>query len=152
MHTLKFFSYIISLEHSEICMDYKYLKNSRNLKAFFKGATSKDIDSILEKLTSLYIEVKDIEEKEEKAKKERIEFLSGLLNTLDNHNFTIDDLASLKQAERKENKPKMEPRYCYEDVDGNTCYWSGQGKLPKALKEVMKRDNITDKSFYLIKD
>jgi DNA-binding protein H-NS len=133
-------------------MDFKYLKNSRNLKAFFKGATSKDIDSILEKLTSLYIEVKDLEEKEEKAKKERIEFLSGLLNTLDNHNFTIDDLASLKQAERKENKPKMEPRYCYEDVDGNTCYWSGQGKLPKALKEVMQRDNITDKSFYLIKD
>ena len=133
-------------------MDFKYLKNSRNLKAFFKGATSKDIDSILQKLTSLYIEVKDLEEKEEKAKKERIEFLSGLLNTLDNHNFTIDDLASLKQAERKENKPKMEPRYCYEDVDGNTCYWSGQGKLPKALKEVMQRDNITDKSFYLIKD
>lgn|SRR5574344_1039498 len=133
-------------------MDFKYLKNSRNLKAFFKGATSKDIDSILEKLTSLYIEVKDLEEKEEKAKKERIEFLSGLLNTLDNHNFTIDDLASLKQAERKENKPKMEPRYCYEDVDGNTCYWSGQGKLPKALKEVMQRDNITDKSFYLIKN
>ena len=37
------------------------------------------------------------------------------------------------------------------DVDGNTYLWSGQGKIPKLLREVMQRDGITDKNHYLIK-
>ena len=43
-------------------MDYKYLKNFRNLKAFFKGASSTEIESIQEKLTSLHDTVKSQEE------------------------------------------------------------------------------------------
>ena len=39
-------------------MDYKYLKNPRNLKAFFKEASSSEISSILEKLAALRDEVK----------------------------------------------------------------------------------------------
>lgn len=131
-------------------MDYKYLKNPRNLKAFFKEASSSEISSILEKLAALRDEVKAEETAKELAEKQRQEFLSGLLNDLDNHNFTIEDLASLKGIQTKLNRPKMKARYEYEGIDGQMYLWSGQGKIPKAMAEVMKRDNITDKNHYLI--
>ena len=86
----------------------------------------------------------------ELAEKQRQEFLSGLLNDLDNHNFTIEDLATLKGIQTKLNRPKMKARYEYEGIDGQMYLWSGQGKIPKAMAEVMKRDNITDKNHYLI--
>ena len=44
----------------------------------------------------------------------------------------------------------MKARYEYEGIDGQMYLWSGQGKIPKAMAEVMKRDNITDKNHYLI--
>ena len=52
-------------------MDYRYLKNIRNLNAFFRGATSSEIKSILEKLTALYENVKSQEEAVLKEKQER---------------------------------------------------------------------------------
>ena len=131
-------------------MDYKYLINPRNLKAFFKEASSSEISSILEKLAALRDEVKAEETAKELAEKQRQEFLSGLLNDLDNHNFTIEDLATLKGIQTKLNRPKMKARYEYEGIDGQMYLWSGQGKIPKAMAEVMKRDNITDKNHYLI--
>ena len=131
-------------------MDYKYLKNPRNLKAFFIYSSSSEISSILEKLAALRDEVKAEETAKELAEKQRQEFLSGLLNDLDNHNFTIEDLATLKGIQTKLNRPKMKARYEYEGIDGQMYLWSGQGKIPKAMAEVMKRDNITDKNHYLI--
>ena len=83
-------------------------------------------------------------------KQEREAFLSSVLNSLDSHNYTIDDLAALKGL--KTNKAKMKPRYEYVDLNGETQYWSGQGKIPKEMKKVMDRDSITDKKHYLIQD
>ncbi|MBQ4246468.1 MAG: H-NS histone family protein [Succinivibrio sp.] len=120
------------------------------MKAFFKEASSSEISSILEKLAALRDEVKAEETAKELAEKQRQEFLSGLLNDLDNHNFTIEDLATLKGIQTKLNRPKMKARYEYEGIDGQMYLWSGQGKIPKAMAEVMKRDNITDKNHYLI--
>ena len=103
-------------------MDYRYLKNIRNLNAFFRGATSSEIKSILEKLTALYENVKSQEEAVLKEKQEREAFLSSVLNSLDSHNYTIDDLAALKGL--KTNKAKMKPRYEYVDLNGETQYLS----------------------------
>ncbi len=133
-------------------MDFKYLKNYRNLKAFFKEASSEDIQFIISKLTEFYAEVKNKEEQAEKLEKARIQFLNGVLDSLDNHNFTVEDLMALKKTGSRENKNKMRPRYMYHDLDGNECLWSGQGKIPKAMQQVMQRDGITDKNHYLIKD
>ncbi len=131
-------------------MDYRYLKNIRNLNAFFRGASSSEIKSILEKLTVLYENVKTQEETIQKEKQERDAFLSSLLDSLDSHNYTIDDLAALKGL--KTNKARMKPRYEYVDISGETQYWSGQGKIPTEMKKVMNRDGITDKKHYLIQD
>ena len=132
-------------------MDYKYLKNFRNLKAFFKGASSTEIESIQEKLTSLHDTVKSQEEHEQNLQRQKAEFLNGLLNELDNHNFTVDDLAALKGMTVKENRPKMKAKCAYVGTDGVEYTWSGQGKIPSMLQEVMKRDGIVDKKHYLIK-
>lgn len=133
-------------------MDFKYLKNYRNLKAFFKEASSEDIQFIISKLTEYYAEVKSKEEQAQKIEQARIQFLNGVLDSLDNHNFTVEDLMALKKTSIRETKPKMRPRYMYHDLDGRECLWSGQGKIPKAMQLVMQRDGITDKNHYLIKD
>ncbi|MBQ3678453.1 MAG: hypothetical protein II929_02915, partial [Succinivibrio sp.] len=99
-------------------MDFKYLKNYRNLKAFFKEASSEDIQFIISKLTEFYAEVKNKEEQAEKLEKARIHFLNGVLDSLDNHNFTVEDLMALKKTGSRENKSKMRPRYMYHDLDG----------------------------------
>lgn len=52
-------------------MDYNYLKNNRNLKAFFKDATSEELEGIIHKLNELYTEIKNKEIEEEQAKRER---------------------------------------------------------------------------------
>ena len=132
-------------------MDYKYLKNNRNLKAFFREATSSEIEGILDKIKDLYDEVKEKEEQQEKARQARLQFLSGVLDSLDSHNFTVEDLAALKNQVNKESRPKMLPRYRYININGEERFWSGQGKIPKELKEVMLRDGITDKNNYLIR-
>lgn len=131
-------------------MDYRYLKNIRNLNAFFRGASSSEIKSILEKLTVLFENVKSQEEAQLREKQEKDNFLNSLLNSLDSHNFTIDDLAALKGL--KTSRSKMKPRYEYEDLNGETQYWSGQGKIPTEMKKVMERDGITDKKHYLIQE
>ena len=79
-------------------MDYKYLKNYRNLRAFFKDASSEEIQFIISKLTDFYAEVKNKEEQAEKLEKARIQFLNGVLDSLDDHNFTVEDLMALKKT------------------------------------------------------
>ena len=132
-------------------MDYNYLKNNRNLKAFFKDATSEELEGIIHKLNELYTEIKNKEIEEEQAKKRKEEFLSNLLNKLDEQNLTVDDLATLKELQKKDTRQKMAPKYEYTALDGKTYLWSGKGKIPKLLREVMQRDGITDKNHYLIK-
>lgn|SRR5574344_800970 len=131
-------------------MDYKYLKNARNLKAFFRDASSSELESIIEKLTSLRDCVKSEEIRRETELKEKTAFLSNLLNDLDAHNFTVSDLAALTGV-KKEPRKKLDARYRYVGTDGETYLWSGQGKIPKKMREVMLRDGITDKNFYRIK-
>ena len=46
----------------------------------------------------------------------------------------------------------MKPRYAYIALDGAEYLWSGQGKIPTKMQEVMKRDGITNKDHYLISD
>ena len=133
-------------------MNYQYLKNNRNLKAFFKGASANEIKLILDKLNEFYEIVKSNEDHEALIKAQKQEFLSGLLNSLDEHNFTIDDLQAFKGIKAKENRPKMKPRYAYIALDGAEYLWSGQGKIPTKMQEVMKRDGITNKDHYLISD
>ncbi len=134
-------------------MDYKYLKNSRNMKAFFKGAQAKEIRMILDNLENMYTVLKEKEEREAREKESRERFLSGVLSSLDENNYTLEDLLAIKkEQQRKASKYHIEARYQYVDLDGVICFWSGQGKIPKALKAVMQRDGITDKSHYLIKE
>ena len=96
--------------------------------------------------------VKSNEDHEALIKAQKQGFLSGLLNSLDEHNFTIDDLQAFKGIKAKENRPKMKPRYAYIALDGEEYLWSGQGKIPTKMQEVMKRDGITNKDHYLISD
>ncbi len=131
-------------------MNFKYLKNFRNLKAFFKDATSEDVAFIIEKLTLLHEELKNEELKKRYEEEARRKFLTGLLDSLDDHNLTVGDLLAMKNSSDKESRPKMKARYRYTDMNGEICVWSGQGKIPTALKEVMQRDGITDKNHYLI--
>lgn len=133
-------------------MNYKYLKNNRNLKAFFRDASSEEIKQILDRLEALYRDVLHNEEELLQKKKERESFLKNVLESLEGHNYTVDDLAALAQSNDSPKKRTMKMRYCYEDLDGNECFWSGQGKIPVALKLVMQRDGITDKKHYLLRD
>lgn len=131
-------------------MDYKYLKNPRNLKAFFKDAQSYEISMIIERLIAIRDEVKALEETKEQEQRQRNDYLSSLLKDLDSHNVTVEDLAALKGLQTKSLRPKMKAKYEYQGIDGQMYLWSGQGKIPKTMSEVMKRDGITDKKHYLI--
>ena len=131
-------------------MDYKYLKNFRNLKAFFKGASSSEIKSIVDKLNQLYENVKSFEQEQLEQKEQKSQFLSSLLNQLDDHNFTVDDLAALKGLKVQKDRAKMKPKYRYQALDGKIYTWSGQGKIPSLLKELMESEGISDKNVFRI--
>ncbi|MGN0916317.1 MAG: hypothetical protein ACI4NE_08205 [Succinivibrio sp.] len=132
--------------------DYNYLKNSRNFKAFFKGASSDELTEIIEKLKSLCIEVKAKESEILRQKIEKEQAIAEMLDKLDNLSLTVEDLNALRALRNKKPRAKMKPKYAYVATDGTLCYWSGQGKIPKGMMEVMQRDGITDKKAFLMED
>ena len=130
-------------------MSVRALKNSRNLNAALRGATVEDVDTIISALQSIK-ETKEIEEFE--AKQREIEFkerINKALNFLNENNISLEELIDGKSATVK--KKKMEPKYHYIDLEGNDCFWTGQGKFPTAFKALLEQTGQTKEHFLIVR-
>ncbi len=132
-------------------MELKNLKNLRQLKAALKDATVQDIEDIIQKLKQVKEDFILAEKERIESEKVRNDSINSMLGKLDELNITIDDLVAARGL-KKEPKQKrvVPPKYRYTDLNGVERTWTGQGKLPTALKELMELEEH-DKEFYRIK-
>lgn len=96
-------------------------------------------------------------EKAETAEKERKNIeIEGFLSEAKGRGISEEDILQyVKDKKGEPAVPKLKKPakklYRYIDAEGREHFWSGRGKTPLALLEVMKRDN-QDKEFYKIKE
>ncbi len=131
-------------------LDRKFT-NIKLLRLTLKDATSDELTSLIEKIKIIKDEVKIKEQKEALSKKQDKLCLEQILSTLDKRNLTIDDLKLLLEKKNKKPRRTMAIRYSYTDLNGERRIWSGQGKTPVALRELMAKTN-TCKEDYRIRD
>lgn len=133
-------------------MELKNLKNLRQLKAALKDASAQDIDEIIQKLKQVKEDIILAEKQRIESEKVRTDSINSMLGKLDELNLTVDDLLAAREL-KKEPKQKrvVPPKYRYTDLNGQEHTWTGQGKLPTALKELMELEEH-DKEFYRIKE
>ncbi len=121
------------------------LKNIRNLRAWFKDATASDINDILILFEKLKAE-KEQAELEKKRKEEahrafvrmyRDDGTNEASISFIDPQALIDGLVDrLGCGNYQYNKTKV--KYRFVDLHGKICEWTGQGREPKRLKDIME--------------
>ncbi|KEY91166.1 DNA-binding protein H-NS [Candidatus Photodesmus blepharus] len=118
----------------------KILLNVRNLRAFSRELTLRQLEEALKKLTVIVQERKEIEEKRhvEKAKQEAK--LVAIADQILKDGVDIKALISalsydLKNKSISSKRPPRPARYKYIDSNGDEKTWTGQGRTPSAIQE-----------------
>ncbi len=135
-------------------IELRSYKNVRSLRTLFKDATIDDLNEIIEKMIALKNEIEEEQRQEMEADAERRQAFEELKKTLTDKNYSYEDFkqfmeGGVSKPARKTGTRKMTPKYRYTDLEGITREWTGQGKTPNALKQLMEQTG-NDKSFYLI--
>lgn len=136
---------------------YISLKSMRNLRSWFKDASSEDIQDVIGQLEKLKVE-KMREEDVLYARTYPVGNLQGGLSSpnpvsLDARitpQMIVDGLID-RLSLRSRRYRNIKVKYRFHDVDGNLCEWSGQGRLPTKLRELMEQTGKSREEF-LVKD
>lgn len=129
------------------------LKSIRNLRAWFKNATVEDISDVIKQLERLKNEkISELElHNNPNAAKQRA--YAQAYAKADDTDFIdpqvfFDTIVRFVDAAHA-NFHATNPKYRFKDLEGNICEWSGQGREPLRLTELLKATN-TKREDYLI--
>jgi len=118
--------------------------NIRSIKAQTKNVPLDQLYLIQSKLKQI---INERQKEEEQAKKHLIEHnkkLDEYLQQIKSDGVTLTDL--LKKAnlpvfkKLRKVRPPRPPKYKYIDNNGNLRTWTGQGRMPKFIKQALKSD------------
>ena len=135
-------------ESNEDLTGSENLERKSTLKRMFGDLPSNRLLKVIKALQEIYdAKVKEQEEQERKASQHQALMLKAL-DVLQSEGINVDDFKSFISSDL-DSKLKNS-KYVYTDLRGITRFWSGQGKTPTQLVEVMQRDG-TSKDDYLRK-
>ncbi len=123
----------------------KVLLNVRSLRAALKELSVDQIDDALQKITQIYDERKDEDERLKRAEAERLAKLKEYKDLLLADGIQPEELVSFlglsETANNPSNKKVRAPRPAkYRYSDGlETKEWTGQGRMPKAIAEAISQ-------------
>lgn len=134
-------------------IDLKQLLILRRLRAALKEADISEIETIQNNLELIRQERQNqIDEinAENEEKKRHVEEIKKMMN---DWNMSIEDLDERGMLNgyktEKQKKRSIKPKYKYTALDGQELMWTGQGKIPNSLKQLMQEKGTT-LSDYLI--
>lgn len=134
-------------------IDPKTFKNLRLLRVLFKNVSASDLGEIVEKLTLLHEEKKAAEEQRSRALEAKRAKIQQILEDMRAGDISLEELSRLSSATpenpREKSRRTMPPRYRYTALDGHSYTWTGQGKLPVRLRQLMEKEGFP-KEHYLI--
>ncbi|MBU9843954.1 H-NS family nucleoid-associated regulatory protein [Rahnella ecdela] len=116
----------------------KTLNNIRTLRAQAREVDLATLNEILEKLTSI---VEDRRQEDEAASAEITERKAKLekyrQQMLEDGIDPTELLGSLSAGKSKKTREPRPAKYQYTDENGETKTWTGQGRTPKAIKDLL---------------
>ncbi|MCX4117210.1 H-NS family histone-like protein [Aeromonas hydrophila] len=121
----------------------KVLLNVRSLRAALRELSVDQIDDALQKISLIYDERKDEDDKKKQQEAERIAKLKEFADLLELEGINPKELVShmglsdsTENATIKTKRPQRPAKYRY--TDGlETKEWTGQGRMPKAIAEAI---------------
>lgn len=124
----------------------KALNNLRTLRVQAREIDVDVLNEMLEKFSVVVAERREEFDSVRAAQNEKAEKLALYREMLLNDGIDISDLAALTQGENKL-KTKRTPRpakYQFTDENGETKYWTGQGRTPSPIKKALDAGKILD--------
>ncbi|MCK7460064.1 H-NS family histone-like protein [Idiomarina aminovorans] len=133
----------------------KILRHERRLKAAFKELDLSELETIKEKFDSVIAQRRQEEvekQRQQEAKQKKIDkFKSAMAEAgIELSDILEQELGGepIVKTTRKKRAPKP-PKYQYTDENGEEQTWTGQGRMPKAIKTAI--DNGKSLEAFLIK-
>ncbi|WP_025674640.1 H-NS family nucleoid-associated regulatory protein [Salinivibrio socompensis] len=131
----------------------KALLNLRSLRALAKEMSTEQLHEALEKLQTVVEERKEIDRQEEEKEKEIKEKLEKYHQMLAADGIGPEELMRLMEGTTKAKGPSKRaarpPKYQYTDNDGSHKTWTGQGRMPKVIREATESGSATLKDFLI---
>jgi len=124
----------------------KALNNLRTLRVQAREIELDVLNEMLEKFSVVVAERREEVNAEQAAQKEKAEKLALYKEMLMKDGIDISDLAGLAQNESKP-KAKRAPRpakYKFTDENGETKFWTGQGRTPSPIKKALDAGGSLD--------
>jgi DNA-binding protein H-NS len=119
----------------------KTLLNIRSLRAFSRELTLEQLEEALQKLTVVVEERQEQEAEARAALAEKEQKLAEYAQQIAKDGIEIEDLiAALGGSSESKPKQKRAPRpakYKYTDIDGSEKTWTGQGRTPKGIQQLL---------------
>ncbi len=116
----------------------KVLLNQRSLRAVSRELSLEQLKDTLEKFTAIVDEREKDEAKNMAAEMERMEKLEKYRDMLIKDGIDPEELmASLGGQKPKSKRAARPAKYKYIDIDGLEKTWTGQGRTPKAIKDLL---------------
>ncbi|AOV95907.1 DNA-binding protein [Edwardsiella hoshinae] len=116
----------------------KSLNNIRTLRAYARETQLSALEEMLDKLRTVVSERREEIAQAEKLRREREEKLHAYREMLQAEGISLDDLLAMEKSAERKVKAKRAPRpakYEYLDEQGEIQQWTGQGRMPKMIKQ-----------------
>ena len=130
-------------------MDFSELSNIRMLRATLKksNADADEVEGIISKLTTIKSEIEEEVKAQEAAIQKKQEGIEQIKNIMSTYGITTDDLTKAFGSESSRKARSMSPKYKYVDLAGVERTWTGQGKLPNALKQLLESNGKSKEDY-----
>ena len=129
------------------------LKSIRYVKKTYSQLSLAEIDTVIENFMNLREQIEELTQKkqQENEKKAKALELASALLTEQGISFNYEELKAIILNETKRTKKVgiIEPKYRYTDLDGVEHTWTGRGRMPVELRNLIETNN-TKKEDYLI--
>lgn len=129
----------------------------RNLRSWFKDASSADIQDVIGQLEKLKLEKM---REEDELYGRPVHIATSVNSSNVDHGMRLESRVSPQMildglldrlSCRSRRYRSLKIKYRYYDLDGHLCEWSGQGRLPVKLRELLDKTGKSKEDF-LVKD
>lgn len=130
----------------ELSIVSKYLSNISSLRAFAKDKEIAFLEKALENLSQVIVDQKEMIELE-RIELEELEInRQAIIKELAEKGWTLEALLNPVMKENKKRSSGIsKPKYAYPAETGEMLYWSGRGRMPFGLKELINNGrNLED--------
>ena len=119
----------------------KTLSNIRSLRVIAREATLEQMESLLEKVTVVVEEKRELVRTQELEQAKFREGLNKYKELLEKDGISAEELVVLlngtQKRKKREPRPPRPAKYKFTDEHGNERTWTGQGRTPRPIQKAL---------------